>query len=83
VRQPDAGGLSLPSPLPELKSGRRAAFGLYAWRAMNCPSSRHCAMVYDCVALPAAAGTSRLKDVLISRAGFPDGTHGIDMEENV
>jgi hypothetical protein len=50
---------------------------------MNCPSSRHCAMVYDCVALPPAAGTSRLKDVLISRAGFPDGTHGIDMEENV
>jgi len=31
-------------------------------------------------ALPAAAGTSRLKDVLISRAGRPDGTHGIDMK---
>jgi hypothetical protein len=36
-------------------------------------------MVYDCVGIAGAAGTSRLKDVLISRAGLPDGTHGIDM----
>jgi hypothetical protein len=52
----------------------------YAEWAVNCPFSRHCAMVDDYVGIPTAARTSRLRDVLTSLAGLPDSAHSIDME---